>query len=135
MTLEQLIAQQRSAIAALLADNYEGRDRITAFAAVGAVSGAAVAAGPLIGGFVTTYFSWRYVFVAEVVIMFFVVLFALSVWRGLGYYGRDPTDPDEGPSSGLTVHTDAATGCEYLSVGGSALVPRYATDGGQMGCR
>ena len=66
---------------------------------------------------------------------FFVVLFALSVWRGLGYYGRDPTDPDEGPSSGLTVHTDAATGCEYLSVGGSALVPRYATDGGQMGCR
>ena len=32
------------AIAALLADNYEGRDRITAFAAIGAVSGAAVAA-------------------------------------------------------------------------------------------
>ncbi|MGO4102476.1 MFS transporter [Leifsonia sp. YAF41] len=64
------------AIAALVADNYQGRARITAFATIGAVSGAAVAAGPLIGGFVTTYFSWRYVFVAEVVIMAVVVLFA-----------------------------------------------------------
>lgn len=64
------------AIAALVADNYHGRDRVTAFAVVGAVSGAAVAAGPLIGGFVTTYFDWRYVFVAEVVIMLGVVLCA-----------------------------------------------------------
>ncbi|MFE1665438.1 MFS transporter [Microbacterium sp. P02] len=64
------------AIAALVADNYTGRDRITAYAIIGAVSGAAVAAGPLIGGFVTTYFSWRYVFVAEVVIMIAVILCA-----------------------------------------------------------
>lgn len=61
------------AIAALIADNYSGRDRVTAYAIVGAISGAAVAIGPLIGGFVTTYFSWRYVFVAEVVIMAIVV--------------------------------------------------------------
>jgi MFS family permease len=67
------------AIAALVADNYAGRDRITAYAIVGAVSGAAVAAGPLIGGFVTTYFSWRYVFVAEVVIMATVVLFSRRI--------------------------------------------------------
>lgn len=62
------------AIAALIADNYTGKDRITAYAVIGAVSGAAVAAGPLIGGFVTTYFSWRWVFVAEVVIMAVIVL-------------------------------------------------------------
>ncbi|MHC9046509.1 MFS transporter [Microbacterium saperdae] len=61
------------AIAALVADNYRGADRVTAFAIIGAVSGAAVAAGPLIGGAVTTYFDWRYVFVAEVVIMLAVV--------------------------------------------------------------
>ena len=69
------------AIAALIADNYEGRDRITAYAIIGAVSGAAVAAGPLIGGFLTTYLSWRYVFVAEVVIMAVVVLFARMIDR------------------------------------------------------
>jgi MFS family permease len=62
------------AIAALIADNYTGRDRVSAYAVIGAVSGAAVAAGPLIGGFVTTYLDWRYVFVAEVVIMAGVVL-------------------------------------------------------------
>ena len=64
------------AIAALVADNYAGSKRITAYAVIGAVSGGAVAAGPLIGGFVTTYFSWRYVFVAEVVIMAVVVIAA-----------------------------------------------------------
>jgi len=67
------------AVAALIADNYEGHDRITAFAVIGAVSGGAVAAGPLIGGFVTTYFDWRYVFVGEVVIMIFVVIFARRI--------------------------------------------------------
>lgn len=67
------------AIAALVADNYRGSERITAFAIIGAVSGAAVAAGPLIGGFVTTYFDWRYVFAAEVLIMIGVVLCARIV--------------------------------------------------------
>lgn len=67
------------AIAALIADNYTGRDRITAYAVIGAVSGAAVAAGPLIGGFITTYLNWRYVFVGEVVIMAVVVLCARMV--------------------------------------------------------
>ncbi|WP_026482073.1 MFS transporter [Agromyces subbeticus] len=67
------------AIAALIADNYEGHERVTAYAIIGAASGAAVAAGPLIGGFLTTYLSWRYVFVAEVVIMIGVVLFSRAV--------------------------------------------------------
>ena len=62
------------AIAALVADNYTGRARITAYAIIGAVSGAAVAAGPLIGGFVTTYLNWRFVFASEVVIMAIVLL-------------------------------------------------------------
>lgn len=57
------------AIAALIASSYSGKDRALAFAAIGGVAGAAAAAGPLIGGFVTTYLSWRYVFAAETVVM------------------------------------------------------------------
>ncbi|GAA0994693.1 MFS transporter [Subtercola frigoramans] len=67
------------AIAALIADNYHDRERVTAFAIIGAVSGGAVAAGPLIGGFVTTYFSWRYVFFGEVIIMIVVLLLSRLV--------------------------------------------------------
>ncbi|WP_431218950.1 MFS transporter [Leifsonia xyli] len=63
------------AIAALIADNYTGHARVTAFAVIGAASGVAVAVGPLIGGFLTTYASWRYVFAGEVVIMAVVLLF------------------------------------------------------------
>ncbi len=62
------------AIAALVAMNYKGKERAVAYAIIGAVSGAAAAAGPLIGGYVTTYLSWRYVFLAEVVIMAGVLL-------------------------------------------------------------
>ncbi len=63
------------AIAALIANNYQGQARIKAYAMIGAVSGLAVAAGPLIGGFMTTYLSWRYVFFGEVVIMAIILLF------------------------------------------------------------
>lgn len=62
------------AIAALAAINYSGRDRVIAFSALGAITGFAAAAGPLIGGLVTTYASWRYVFVAEVIIMVLVLI-------------------------------------------------------------
>lgn len=64
------------AIAALIAVTYSGKDRVFAYAVIGGISGAAAAAGPLIGGFMTTYLSWRYVFAAETVIMIFV-LFAV----------------------------------------------------------
>jgi MFS family permease len=63
------------AIAALIAANYEGKDRALAYGIVGGIAAAAIAAGPLIGGFVTTYFSWRYVFVGEVVIVGVILLF------------------------------------------------------------
>ena len=67
------------AVAALIADNYAGTDRVKAYATIGALSGAAVAAGPLIGGFLTTYASWRYVFAGEVVIMIVVLFFSRVV--------------------------------------------------------
>jgi len=62
------------AIAALAAANYEGKDRALAYGLIGGAAGAAIAAGPLIGGWVTTYLSWRYVFVGEVVIVAVVLV-------------------------------------------------------------
>lgn len=62
------------AIAALAAANYKGKDRAVAFSILGMAIGLATALGPVIGGYVTTYLSWRYVFAAETVIMIFVLL-------------------------------------------------------------
>ena len=57
------------AIVALVASNFEAKDRPKAYGLVASAGAIAVAAGPLIGGFVTTYFTWRYVFAGEVVLV------------------------------------------------------------------
>jgi EmrB/QacA subfamily drug resistance transporter len=57
------------AIISLLAANYEGKDRVVAYGAIGGIAGAAAACGPIIGGWVATVGSWRDVFAAEAVIM------------------------------------------------------------------
>ena len=62
------------AIAALIAANYEGKERALAYGLIGGVAAAAVAVGPIIGGWVTTNFTWRYVFIAEVVIVAVILL-------------------------------------------------------------
>ena len=62
------------AIASLVAANYEGKDRAFAYGIIGGVAGAAIAVGPVIGGWVTTYYSWRLVFVGEVVVVVLILL-------------------------------------------------------------
>jgi MFS family permease len=62
------------AIAALAALNYTGRDRAIAYALLGGIAGAAAAAGPLIGGWVTSQFTWRWVFAAETIIILVAIL-------------------------------------------------------------
>src|SRR5436305_13140375 len=53
------------AIAALTAANYTGHQRALAFGLLGGIAGAGAAAGPLIGGFVTSALTWRIVFAGE----------------------------------------------------------------------
>src|SRR3954470_23059943 len=62
------------AIVSLIAGTYSGKQRASAFGIVGGIAGAAIAAGPLIGGWVTTELSWRYVFAGEVVIVAVILL-------------------------------------------------------------
>ncbi len=63
------------AIAALTAKTYEGKQRALCYGILGGVAGASMAAGPLIGGWVTAYYSWRYVFIGETIIVLVVMLF------------------------------------------------------------
>jgi EmrB/QacA subfamily drug resistance transporter len=51
---------------ALIAREFQGRDRGTALGIWGATAGAAVAVGPLIGGALTSWISWRWVFLVNV---------------------------------------------------------------------
>jgi len=57
------------AIVALVAGNFPAERRPFAYGLVAAAGAIAVATGPLIGGFFTTYFSWRWVFAGEVLIV------------------------------------------------------------------
>ena len=63
------------AIVALVAGNFASERRPAAYGMIAAASAVAVAVGPLVGGAVTTYASWRWVFAAEVLIV--VVLLPL----------------------------------------------------------
>src|ERR1022692_2449448 len=51
---------------ALIAQAFQGRDRGTAFGIFGAVTGGAVAIGPLVGGAITSAFGWRWIFFVNV---------------------------------------------------------------------
>ena len=61
----------------ILSGTFKGRERATAFSAWGAVIGAAVAFGPLLGGFLTTNYSWRWAFRINVIVAPIAVLGAL----------------------------------------------------------
>jgi EmrB/QacA subfamily drug resistance transporter len=63
---------------ALIAQAFRGRDRGTAFAAYGAVIGAAVAVGPLVGGALTSGIGWRWIFFVNVPIGIGAAVLTLS---------------------------------------------------------
>jgi MFS family permease len=67
------------AIVALVAGNFPRERRPAAYGAVAAAGAAAVAVGPLVGGFCTTYFSWRWVFAGEVVVVLAILLLTRRV--------------------------------------------------------
>ncbi|MET9617436.1 MFS transporter [Kitasatospora indigofera] len=64
------------AIVALVAGNFTVERRPAAYGLVTAAGAIAIALGPLIGGIATTYFSWRWVFAGEVVVVLGILLLA-----------------------------------------------------------
>jgi MFS family permease len=70
------------AIVALVASNFDREERPRAYGLVAAAAAVAVAVGPIIGGFCTTYLSWRYVFAGEVVVVAAILMLARRIEEG-----------------------------------------------------
>ena len=78
------------AMQSLIHGNFAGAAQKQAYALVGAAAAIAAAVGPLLGGFVTTYLSWRVGFALEVVIIA-VVLSQIRLVRDVAVH-RLPRD-------------------------------------------
>src|SRR5882724_11990234 len=62
------------ATASLLVAKYRGHDRALAFGVWGGVAAAAAAVGPVLGGFLTTHYSWRWGFRINVFVVALLLL-------------------------------------------------------------
>jgi MFS family permease len=67
------------AVVALVAANFPAESRPKAYGLVSAAGAVAVAVGPLIGGLFTTYWSWRYVFAGEVLIVIAILILGRGI--------------------------------------------------------
>jgi MFS family permease len=74
------------AMQSLIHGNFEGAAQRKAYALVGAAAAVAAAVGPLVGGFITTYLSWRIAFLLEDVVIL-VVLLGLGMIKDVPYTG------------------------------------------------
>jgi EmrB/QacA subfamily drug resistance transporter len=78
---------------AVLSSAFTGRERGMAFAMWGAVAGSAAGLGPVVGGFLTTDYSWRWAFRINVVIAPLAILGATFFIRKAVRTGRrEPLD-------------------------------------------
>jgi EmrB/QacA subfamily drug resistance transporter len=93
---------------ALLATSFQGKERGTAFGAWGAVTGVAVALGPILGGLLTTGISWRAIFLVNVPIG--VAAVAVAVWRVQESRPPHAQRPDW---AGVAVLTSGLVGLVY----------------------
>jgi EmrB/QacA subfamily drug resistance transporter len=75
----------------LVHGNFEGAAQKKAYALVGAAAAIAAAVGPLLGGFITTYLSWRIGFLLEVLIIA-IVLSGIGLVRDAPYTGSRRVD-------------------------------------------
>src|SRR5690349_20641494 len=79
------------AMQSLIHGNFEGPMQRKAYALVGAAAAIAAAVGPLLGGFVTTYLSWRVAFAGEAVIIG-IVLLGIRLVHDVPYTGARGVD-------------------------------------------
>jgi EmrB/QacA subfamily drug resistance transporter len=79
------------AMQSLIHGNFAGAAQKKAYAQVGAAAAIAAAVGPLLGGFITTYLSWRIAFLLEVVVIA-IVLANMRLVHDVPYTGSRRID-------------------------------------------
>jgi EmrB/QacA subfamily drug resistance transporter len=106
------------AMQSLIHGNFDGDAQRKAYALVGAAAAIAAAVGPLIGGFITTYLSWRVAFLLEDVVIL-IVLSGIGLVRDAPYTG----------SRGVDV---VGAGLSVLGMGGVVLGILVWQEGGDF---
>jgi MFS family permease len=79
------------AMQSLIHGNFEGEAQKKAYALVGAAAAIAAAVGPLLGGFITTYLSWRVAFALEDLVIV-IVLLGIGLIKDVPYTGSREVD-------------------------------------------
>src|SRR6478736_4864906 len=79
------------AMQSLIHGNFQGTSQKKVYALVGAAAAIAAAVGPLLGGFITTFLSWRVGFALEVVVIA-VVLSGIKLVKDVPYTGPREVD-------------------------------------------
>jgi EmrB/QacA subfamily drug resistance transporter len=111
---------------ALLADAFRGRDRGVAFGIWGAITGLAVAIGPLLGGILTSGISWRWIFFVNAPIG--VVAVVITVMRVAESRLPAASKPDW---AGFALFTAGLASLVYALIESSRT---SFTDGVVLGC-
>jgi EmrB/QacA subfamily drug resistance transporter len=111
---------------ALLGHSFRGQDRGTAFGIWGAITGIAVAAGPVLGGLITTDWNWRWIFLVNIPIGVFAL--AVTIWRVEEVRAPQPARPDW---TGFGLLTTGLVGLIYGLIRASET---SWTDAGVLAC-
>jgi EmrB/QacA subfamily drug resistance transporter len=118
----------------LIHGNFEGAAQRKVYALVGASAAIAAAIGPLLGGFITTYLSWRVAFGLEAVVIL-VVLIGVRLVKDVPYTGDRAIDPIGGVLSvlgmggivlGILAWQEGAESVVILLVLGAAAMATFA---------
>ena len=118
----------------LIHGNFEGAAQRKVYALVGASAAIAAAVGPLLGGFITTYLSWRVAFGLEALVIV-VVLINVKLVHDVPYTGSRAIDPVGAVLSvlgmggvvlGILAWQEGAESVAILIVGGAVAMAAFA---------